>query len=138
MSFLLQQRMLRGAAGTPFIITVGSNPALYGYAQPGVGSISPSASLRGNNIQGLYSPPASEFGYDLLLVISDVVVPQSYFKYLLLQPGPTTETLRHYATSAATYTTGGGAYSQWQWGDGSSRPWGSIDVGLTRVVTFQW
>lgn len=138
MSFLLQQRMLRGAAGTPFIITVGSNPALYGYSAPGVGSISPSANLRGVTIAGLYSPPASEFGYDLLLVVPDVVVPQLYFKYLLLQPGPVSESLRYYPANSATYGTGGGAYSQWTWGDGSARPWGSIDVGLTRVVAFHW
>lgn len=120
-------------AGYQYNVTVGSNPALYGYSSPSVGSIAPNSVYKGRTIQTLHSPPLLEFGYDFLLVFSGSVVAKSYFSYLIVQM---TSGVRVLTSASSTFTTPSGTDSQWSWGTGSSLVWGASSNGQVRRVIF--
>lgn len=128
-----------GMSGTSYLITVASNPGVRGWGLPSLGSISPNNLLRGVAMQALNCPPDSSYSRDFQLVVPSVVLPRDYFKYLLVQPGiGISGGLRWYSAAAASFSTGGGAYSQWVWGTGSDIPWGPATDGQVRTVSFQW
>lgn len=103
-----------------FSVTIGNASTQYGFnTNEAIGSVSPST-FKGNTLYGI----ASDVSFDFGIVILGTGIPQAFFRSVVVQS--TAGTIRSYASSAATFSSGvgiGGNQSQWLWGTGSSKVW---------------
>lgn len=122
-----------GSAGTlsasAYRVTIasgGGGAGTVGFvAGTGLGSIS-SNNFRGKTISEITT--ANLYNFFFLITTQ---VAQSFIRQIVVEDG--NGSIVKYDSSAAIFAAGGG-FSQWEWGNGSARPWVAADATEVRRV----
>lgn len=113
--------------GVVFTVTVGGTVPTLGFQDGVRGAISPSAPVALGTVIAAQTTGARDFAFAI-----NGSVPQTLWRYLIVEDSGDPAGIRIFHSSAATYTTG--ATTSWQFGVGSSPVW--TGTGTKTLIVY--
>lgn len=113
--------------GVVFTVTVGGTAPTLGFQDGVRGAITPTAPVALGTVLAAQTTGARDFAFTL-----NGSLPQTLWRYLIVEDSGDPAGIRIFHSSAATYTTG--ATTSWQFGVGSSPVW--TGTGTKKLIVY--